>query len=77
MKTQEMEAYVKKFDAQLDEMDAKARSMEASDRAEYERARDNFKGQLNAWQDYGEAKWDEFTANIEQGWRDLQARWNR
>lgn len=77
MNNEEKEAYAKKFSAKLDEMDAEARAWEADRRAEFERERDNFRGQLDAWGDYADARWDEFKSNIEQGWRDLEAKWHQ
>ncbi len=76
MNTQEAESYVKKFEAKLDEMDAEAAQWEAKKRAHYEAERDNIRGQLSAWRDYTEAKWDEFTANIDQAWHGLEAKWH-
>lgn len=77
MNTKEQEAYAKKFEAKLDEMDAEAMQWESSQRAEYEAERDNFRGQLDAWKDNLEGKWNEFTANIDQAWHDLEAKWYR
>ncbi len=77
MNTHEQEAYVKQYQAKLDEMDAEAVQWEAKQRAEYEGERDNFRGQLDAWKDNVEGKWDEFTANVDQAWHGLEAKWHK
>jgi hypothetical protein len=77
MHTKEHEHYIKEYEAKLEELEAEADQMEAKDRAEFEAERDNFRGQLSAWGDYAEGKWDEFTANIEQGWHRIQGKFHK
>jgi len=76
MNKQEFESQAKKYNAQLKEWDAEAAGMDASKRAEYEAERNNFSGRLDAWQDMAESGWDEFTATMEQGYYDMEARWH-
>lgn len=74
--TEEQKARQDQYDAWIDELDAQSRQWEASQRAEYEAERDNFKGQLAAWKDGAEAQWDEWEAKVSQQWNGLKEKWH-
>ena len=68
---------IKEYQANLKEWEAKFDQMDASARIEYEKERDSFTRELaEAWQDFTEAKLDEYMARIEGTYQNLKARWD-
>ena len=66
----EYHAHLKKWDAQLDQVDA-------STQIQYESERDGFARNLvDNWQDLTEAKYDEYMARVEASYQNLKARWD-
>ncbi len=76
MNQDERQALEDKYRAQVKEMDAESEQWEAEKKAQYNDARENFTKELDAWKDRAESEWDEFKANLEQGWDGLRAKWH-
>lgn len=60
--------YMEKWQAKLEEYDAKAERLDAEERLEYDKWREDMQSQFDAMGDWTEAAWDEFTAKAEQLW---------
>lgn len=65
-----MDNYIKKWEAMLEEFDAKANRLSAEEQLRYNNWRDDAKEQFDAIGDWTESAWDEFTAKIERQWRE-------
>lgn len=65
-----MDNYTKKWEATLEEYDAKAEQLDAEDRLRHDDWRGNMQAKFDAMGDWTEATWDEFAAKAEQQWRD-------
>lgn len=77
MTAEEIKNDIAHFKAELQELDAKAEQLAAAERIEFERERDDLKGQLDAWEDMAEAQWDEWMAKLKQRFYSFRERWSR
>lgn len=66
---------ITQLEARLEEMDAEMSKRSAEERIEYEKERDNLRGQLQGWGDMAEAEWDSFLARMKQQYADMLKRW--
>ncbi|MCI5051492.1 MAG: hypothetical protein MRY57_04240 [Candidatus Pacebacteria bacterium] len=64
--------YIEKWNAIVQEMDARADKINAETRLKYNDAMKNFSEEVNAGADWLEADWDEFTARVTKWWNDFQ-----
>lgn len=76
MNQDERQALEDQYRAKVKEMDAESEQWAAERKAGYNDARDNFMRELDTWKDRAESEWDEFKANLEQGWHGLRAKWH-
>jgi hypothetical protein len=72
-----MDNYIKKWEAMLEEHDAKAKRLSAEERLRYNDWRNNTKAQFDAVGDWTESAWDEFTAKVEQQWHENVIRFTK
>lgn len=72
----EKEALYHKYEAQLDELDAKEAEFEANKRMEYEDEKQSFKEKLEEWKDKGEEEWEEFKDHVEVAWKSLREKFS-
>jgi len=63
--------YTKKWEAIVEEYDAKAARLDAEERLRYDAWNENMQEQFDAMGDWTESAWDEFTAKAEQMWNDV------
>ncbi len=75
MHKQKKESFVDRYSAKLSNMDKEASKWKSDVRTQYENSRDEFRKNLDAWQEISEDKWDEFKDNIESTWTGLESEW--